>query len=144
MFDNNNTTTDLMLPILLDTANLIRRSLRSGKEPREVKYPQMQRRSFTEDTFDDEPFDTGDKENKTALQLIQRNRNLKNRSRPTTKIINTKPNDSTTQNINTSNGKQHNTSGNSTELTETNVILDDANVSIIHISNYSGSIFTSK
>lgn len=129
MFDNNNTATDLMLPILLDTANLIRRSLRSGKEPREVRYPQMQRRSFTEDTFDDEPFDTGDKENKTALQLIQRNRNFKSRSRPITKIINTKLNDNITQN--TTNSKQYNTDGNSTELTESNVIIDDANVSII-------------
>lgn len=67
MFGNNeNTSTDLMLPILFDMANLIRRAVRSGKEPREVKQPpqlpkaQMQRRSFTEDTyFDDDPFETG-------------------------------------------------------------------------------------
>lgn len=67
MFGNNdNTTSDLMLPILLDMANLIRRAVRSGKEPREVKQPlqlpqaQLLRRSFTEDTYlDDEPFDTG-------------------------------------------------------------------------------------
>ncbi|CAG9785331.1 unnamed protein product [Diatraea saccharalis] len=54
MFGNNvNTTTDLMLPILLDMANLIRRAVRPGKQLREVKYPpppqQMLRRSFTED-----------------------------------------------------------------------------------------------
>lgn len=67
MFGNNdNTTSDLMLPILLDMANLVRRAVRSGKEPREVKQPlqlpqaQLLRRSFTEDTYlDDEPFDTG-------------------------------------------------------------------------------------
>lgn len=65
MFGNNdNTTSDLMLPILLDMANLIRRAVRPGKEPREVKQPiqlsQALRRSFTEDTYlDNEPFDTG-------------------------------------------------------------------------------------
>ncbi|XP_026731234.1 neurotrophin 1-like [Trichoplusia ni] len=66
MFGNNDNTTDLMLPILLDMANLIRRAVRSGKEPREVKIPyepappQLLRRSFTEDTvYDDEPFETG-------------------------------------------------------------------------------------
>ncbi|CAH0627453.1 unnamed protein product [Chrysodeixis includens] len=62
MFGNNDNTTDLMLPILLDMANLIRRAVRSGKEPREVKIPyepappQLLRRSFIEDTIDDEPF----------------------------------------------------------------------------------------
>lgn len=56
MFGNSDNTTDLMLPILLDMANLIRRAVRSGKEPREVKLPyepappQLLRRSFTEDT----------------------------------------------------------------------------------------------
>lgn len=66
MFGNNDNSTDLMLPILLDMANLIRRAVRSGKEPREVKIPyepappQLLRRSFTEDTvYDDEPFETG-------------------------------------------------------------------------------------
>ncbi|RVE47303.1 hypothetical protein evm_008040 [Chilo suppressalis] len=54
MFGNNaNTTTDLMLPILLDMANLIRRAIRPGKQLREVKNPpppqQLLRRSFTED-----------------------------------------------------------------------------------------------
>ncbi|KAH9645422.1 hypothetical protein HF086_000040 [Spodoptera exigua] len=66
MFGNSDNTTDLMLPILLDMANLIRRAVRSGKEPREVKQPyepqpQLLRRSFTEETdLDDEPFDMGD------------------------------------------------------------------------------------
>lgn len=65
MFGNNNiTTSNLMLPILLDTANLIRRSVRSNKETREVKEPppQIQRRSFTEDDdthLDDEFFEKG-------------------------------------------------------------------------------------
>ncbi|KAJ8732355.1 hypothetical protein PYW08_015085 [Mythimna loreyi] len=66
MFGNSDNTTDLMLPILLDMANLIRRAVRSGKEPREVKQPhepappQLLRRSFTEDTeIDDESFDIG-------------------------------------------------------------------------------------
>uniref|UniRef100_A0A2H1X1H8 SFRICE_011184 n=1 Tax=Spodoptera frugiperda TaxID=7108 RepID=A0A2H1X1H8_SPOFR len=66
MFGNSDNTTDLMLPILLDMANLIRRAVRSGKEPREVKQPydpqpQLLRRSFTEESeLDDEPFDMGD------------------------------------------------------------------------------------
>ncbi|XP_063620940.1 neurotrophin 1 isoform X2 [Cydia splendana] len=66
MFGNANATSDLMLPILLDMANLIRKAVRSGKEPREVREPltlpqaQLLRRSFTEDTdtlLDDEPFE---------------------------------------------------------------------------------------
>ncbi|XP_061709561.1 neurotrophin 1-like isoform X2 [Cydia pomonella] len=68
MFGNANATSDLMLPILLDMANLIRKAVRSGKEPREVKEPltlpqaQLLRRSFTEDSdsdtlLDDEPFE---------------------------------------------------------------------------------------
>nr|XP_021182041.2 neurotrophin 1 isoform X1 [Helicoverpa armigera] len=66
MFSNSDNTTDLMLPILLDMANLIRRAVRSGKEPREVRLPyepvkpQLLRRSFTEASeLDDEPFDMG-------------------------------------------------------------------------------------
>jgi hypothetical protein len=63
MFGNNsNTTTDLMLPILLDMANLIRRAVRSGKQAREVIQPpqaQMLRRSFNEDdTYFDDDIDT--------------------------------------------------------------------------------------
>lgn len=46
MFGNTNTT-DLMLPILLDMANLVRRAIRPGKEIREVK---PLRRPYTEDT----------------------------------------------------------------------------------------------
>lgn len=79
MFGNSDNTTDLMLPILLDMANLIRRAIRSGKEPREVKQPyepapsQLLRRSFTEDTeLDDEPFDMGVE----PLPPITRNRRI--------------------------------------------------------------------
>lgn len=67
MFGNNkNTTASLMLPILLDMANLIRRSVRSNKETREVREPpniQLLRRSFTEENddtiLDGEPFEQG-------------------------------------------------------------------------------------
>ncbi|CAB3260830.1 unnamed protein product [Arctia plantaginis] len=66
MFGNSDNTTELMLPILLDMANLFRRAVRSGKEPREVKLPyepssqQLLRRFDTEDiVLDDEPFDMG-------------------------------------------------------------------------------------
>ncbi|KAM3961966.1 neurotrophin 1 [Aphomia sociella] len=81
MFGNDaNTTTDLMLPILLDMANLIRRAVRPGKQLREVKQPlvpqaQLLRRSFTEDTLDDEPFDVGFEETTTRAPFIQRIRN---------------------------------------------------------------------
>ncbi|XP_049865842.1 neurotrophin 1 [Pectinophora gossypiella] len=76
MFGNNdNTTSDLMLPILLDMANLIRRAVRSGKEQREVKQPltlpqaQLLRRSFNEDTYlDDEPFEVGVKAEPTTTK----------------------------------------------------------------------------
>lgn len=99
MFSND--TADLMLPILLDTANLIRRSMRPGKEPREVKLPQtqMERRSFTEDTLDDDMFDTGTKESTTIQSIIQKYRDLRNRSQrvPFTKINSTKLNEKTTQ-----------------------------------------------
>ncbi|XP_060801243.1 neurotrophin 1 [Amyelois transitella] len=98
MFGNNvNTTTDLMLPILLDMANLIRRAVGPGKELREVKITQappaqLLRRSFTEDTvLDEEPFDTGFEEQTTKrpLTLAQR---LRNRIRG-----NQQPNNSGTQ-----------------------------------------------
>lgn len=63
MFGNSDNTSELMLPILLDMANLIRKAVRSGKEQRDVKQPyerappQILRRSFTEDTeLDDAPF----------------------------------------------------------------------------------------
>lgn len=64
MFGHSDNTSELMLPILLDMANLFRRAVRSGKEPREVKLPyeplpqQLLRRFDTEDiVLDDEPFD---------------------------------------------------------------------------------------
>ncbi|XP_045493257.1 neurotrophin 1 isoform X1 [Colias croceus] len=68
---NNNSTADLMLPILLDTANLFRKALRSGKQPRDIRFPrqQFQRRSYTKDTFDDEPFDIG-VQDQTRLDTI--------------------------------------------------------------------------
>ncbi|KAI5631938.1 spaetzle domain-containing protein [Phthorimaea operculella] len=93
MFGNNdNTTSDLMLPILLDMANLIRRAVRSGKEPREVRqplvlpqpHPQLLRRSFTEDTYlDDEPFELGVislDTTTTTTKAPQRNRRIPNRN----------------------------------------------------------------
>ncbi|XP_034824360.1 neurotrophin 1-like [Maniola hyperantus] len=92
MFNNNNTS-DLMLPILLDTANLIRRAIRPGKEPREVNYPQthFQRRSFTEDSINDDTFDTEDQENQpsTSTQnILQKHRNFRNRSQRITQTAN--------------------------------------------------------
>lgn len=85
MFGNNdNTTSDLMLPILLDMANLIRRAVRSGKEPRDVKQPltlpqaQLLRRSFTEDTYlDDEPFDIGVSKPETTTKTPPRIRRIR-------------------------------------------------------------------
>lgn len=53
MFGSTPNTTDLMLPILLDMANLIRRAVRPGKETREVLQPyplQLLRRSDTQDS----------------------------------------------------------------------------------------------
>lgn len=76
MFGNSDNTTDLMLPILLDMANLIRRAVRSGKEPREVKQPydpqpQLLRRSFTEESeLDDELFDMGDETTTPRIRRI--------------------------------------------------------------------------
>ncbi|XP_050342559.1 neurotrophin 1-like [Nymphalis io] len=91
---NNNTTSDLMLPILLDTANLIRRSMRPGKEPREVKTPQalFQRRSFNEDTsLNSDLFDSGqENESSTTTQsIIQKYRNFRTRSQRIPFKINT-------------------------------------------------------
>ncbi|KOB70353.1 Protein spaetzle [Operophtera brumata] len=77
MFGNTNTT-DLMLPILLDMANLVRRAIRPGKETREVKQPQILRRSYTEDqTLDDEFFDVGVEPAPTPTrQELQRTRRI--------------------------------------------------------------------
>ncbi|CAH2233136.1 jg13999 [Pararge aegeria aegeria] len=91
MFNNNNTS-DLMLPILLDTANLIRRAIRPGKEPREVKYPQtlFQRRSFTEESLNDDIFDTEDQElSSTTQNVLHKHRNFRNRSQRVTQTVNT-------------------------------------------------------
>lgn len=61
----NNSTTELMLPILLDMANLVRRAVRPGKESREVKIPlalpqtQFMKRSFIEDTSQSDEYDPG-------------------------------------------------------------------------------------
>lgn len=51
MFGSTPNTTDLMLPILLDMANLIRRAVRPGKETREViqPYPPQLLRRYAED-----------------------------------------------------------------------------------------------
>nr|XP_032511217.1 neurotrophin 1-like [Danaus plexippus plexippus] len=76
----NNETSDLMLPILLDTANLIRRAIRPGKETREVKTSNnvLQRRSFTEE-LDDNPFDTGAQENIHSTRTPSIYQKLRNR-----------------------------------------------------------------
>ncbi|XP_028165041.1 neurotrophin 1 isoform X2 [Ostrinia furnacalis] len=83
MFGNNaNTTTDLMLPILLDMANLIRRADRSGKQSREVRISmppaaQLLRRSFTEDTHTDEEDTTvTEKAKSTPNTIIKRSRRI--------------------------------------------------------------------
>ena len=119
----NNDTAELMLPILLDTANLIRRSMRPGKEPREVRLPQtmMQRRSYIHDTSDEE-FDTGTQESTTTQSIIQKYRDLRNRSQriPYTKQNTTKTNDKQIQN---------NTTQISDNLKDTDLSSDD-NVSI--------------
>ncbi|KAG6459670.1 neurotrophin 1 [Manduca sexta] len=53
MFGDNGNTTELMLPILLDIANLFRRAVSPGKELKQVSpTPQMLRRSFVEETED--------------------------------------------------------------------------------------------
>lgn len=64
MFGNTNTT-DLMLPILLDMANLVRRAIRPGKEFREVSYkphtggkPNMLRGFYTGETHTEEKIPT--------------------------------------------------------------------------------------
>ncbi|XP_052753598.1 neurotrophin 1 isoform X1 [Galleria mellonella] len=84
MFGNDaNITSDLMLPILLDMANLIRRAVSPGKQLREIKQPllpqaQMLRRSFTEDMLDEESFEVGYEEatrTTTRPPFIQRIRN---------------------------------------------------------------------
>ncbi|CAK1603750.1 unnamed protein product [Parnassius mnemosyne] len=66
MFGNeNNSSSELMLPILLDMANMIRRAVRSGKEQRDVKLPltlsqtKLLRRSFIEETSQSDEFDPG-------------------------------------------------------------------------------------
>lgn len=77
MFGNTNTT-DLMLPILLDMANLVRRAIRPGKETREVKQPPILRRSYTEDqTLDYDYFDVGVEPAPTPTkQELQRTRRI--------------------------------------------------------------------
>lgn len=95
----NNDTADLMLPILLDTANLIRRSMRPGKEQREVRLPQtvMQRRSYI---TSNEDFDAGVQESTTAQSIIQKYRDLRSRSQrvPYGKLNTTKMNDNKIEN----------------------------------------------
>ncbi|XP_068630643.1 neurotrophin 1 [Battus philenor] len=96
MFGNeNNSTSDLMLPILLDMANLIRRAVRPGKEPREVKMPptlpqnQFSKRSFIEDSSHSGEFDPGVEEFKpvktttTKSPFILKNRNTRIRPQRT-------------------------------------------------------------
>ncbi|KPJ15917.1 hypothetical protein RR48_09963 [Papilio machaon] len=95
MFGNeNNSTTELMLPILLDMANLIRRAVRSGKEQRDVKLPltlsqtEYLRRSFIDDTSQSDEFDPGVEEfqpkvETTKAPLTFKNRNTRTRPQRT-------------------------------------------------------------
>lgn len=86
MFGNNaNTTTDLMLPILLDMANLIRRAVRSGKQSREVRMPMpppanILRRSFTEDTHTDHEDTVTEEPKSTPNTIIKRSRRIVQRT----------------------------------------------------------------
>lgn len=133
---NNNVTSDLMLPILLDTANLIRRAIRPGKEPREVKYPQtlFQRRSFTEESMDDDMFDTDEElETSTTQNIQQKHRNFRTRSQRTQ--TNTKddkhPQDS---NLKVTNNTQSNTISDKIQNNSNTIhdIVIDHNVSMEH------------
>lgn len=139
---NNNDTSDLMLPILLDTANLIRRAIRPGKETREVKYPQtlFQRRSFTEESIDDDMFDTDEEQEIVTTQnILQKHRNFRTRSQRTQ--TNTK-NDKHPQdnNLKFTNNTQSNTiseiKNNSNSIHD---IVNDNNVSM-HTINFLLSI----
>lgn len=133
---NNNVTSDLMLPILLDTANLIRRAIRPGKEPREVKYPQtlFQRRSFTEESMDDDMFDT-DEELKTSTtqNIQQKHRNFRTRSHRTQ--INTKDDKhAQDSNLRVTNNTQSNTISDKIKNNSNTIhdIENDHNVSMSH------------
>ncbi|XP_050672930.1 neurotrophin 1 [Leptidea sinapis] len=122
LFGSNNATVNLMLPILLDTANLIKRASRTGKQTRDVVYPQahIQRRSITEDTLDEERFDTG------AQNIKWRHTNISPQSHVQTPIKHNTTNEN--------DGPTHNTTGSVTDKENHNIILNtnskyDSNVS---------------
>ncbi|VVC89372.1 unnamed protein product [Leptidea sinapis] len=112
LFGSNNATVNLMLPILLDTANLIKRASRTGKQTRDVVYPQahIQRRSITEDTLDEEPFDTG------AQNIKWRHTNISPQSHVQTPIKHNTTNEN--------DGPTHNTTGSVTDKENHNIILN--------------------
>ncbi|KPI98088.1 hypothetical protein RR46_11209 [Papilio xuthus] len=131
MFGNeNNSTTELMLPILLDMANLIRRAIRPGKEQRDVKLPltlpqtEYLRRSFIDDTSQSDEFDPGVEEfqpktETTKAPLTFKNRNTRTRLQTT----------QTTNKFNklgAKNTTQDKTADNSTLNTK-----DDSNVTLV-------------
>ncbi|XP_013177601.1 PREDICTED: uncharacterized protein LOC106125062 [Papilio xuthus] len=132
MFGNeNNSTTELMLPILLDMANLIRRAIRPGKEQRDVKLPltlpqtEYLRRSFIDDTSQSDEFDPGVEEfqpktETTKAPLTFKNRNT--RTRPQTSETTNKFNK-----LGAKNTTQDKTTDNSTLNTK-----DDSNVTLVN------------
>ncbi|XP_023937872.2 neurotrophin 1 isoform X1 [Bicyclus anynana] len=127
---NNNETSDLMLPILLDTANLIRRAIRPGKETREVNYPQtlFQRRSFTEESLDDDIFDTEDQDlSSTTQTVLHKHRNFRTRAQRVSQTSNTM-NDKHVQDNNVK-GTQSNTDPKNSTTTP-HVIVNDNNKTI--------------
>ncbi|XP_045534277.1 neurotrophin 1 [Papilio machaon] len=123
MFGNeNNSTTELMLPILLDMANLIRRAVRPGKEQRDVKLPltlsqtEYLRRSFIDDTPQSDEFDPGVEEfqpkvETTKAPLTFKNRNTRTRPQrtQTTNKSNELPDKNTAQNNKTADNSTLNT-----------------------------------
>ncbi|XP_073950987.1 neurotrophin 1-like isoform X2 [Choristoneura fumiferana] len=126
MFGNANATSDLMLPILLDMANLIRKAVRSGKEPREVKEPitlpqaQLLRRSFTDDTdteLDDEPFEYSTTTT-TKAPAIQRYRRIPQRRQFNRPIVVNKTDTDTTENTKEANKTTVNNNSSKTSTTE--------------------------
>ncbi|XP_072940980.1 neurotrophin 1 isoform X1 [Epargyreus clarus] len=149
--NNNNATSDLMLPILLDMANLIRRAVGPGKELREVKTPaqpqaQFLRRSFVEDddtTLDDNPFEVA-ADNKTIQttkapqvtqrSILQRNRNIRirpQRNIPTFTKLNTPVDRKTAQDNRITNTTQSITQEKPNEVTVKNDAGDNRNVTRI-------------
>ncbi|CAK1552452.1 unnamed protein product [Leptosia nina] len=106
LFNNDNSTADLMLPILKDTANLFQKSLTPNKKPRDLRYSEtqenrrnphfvntdillhnqqefpnrhFQRRSssLTEDDLNDEAFDVGVRDANTLPERTTKSDKIK-------------------------------------------------------------------